>query len=51
MAATKTLFYKMDSLSFLDGITTGIVANADARSTQAFRDGVKRFIGRKKDKQ
>jgi methylglutaconyl-CoA hydratase len=51
MAATKTLFYKIDSLSFLDGITTGIVANADARSTQAFRDGVKRFIGRKKDKQ
>jgi len=51
MAATKTLFYKIDSLSFLDGITTGIVANADARSTQAFRDGVKRFTSRKKDKQ
>jgi methylglutaconyl-CoA hydratase len=51
MAPTKTLFYKLDSLNFLDGITTGIVANADARSTQSFRDGVKRFISRKKDKQ
>src|SRR2546423_12332707 len=50
MAATKTLFYKIDSPSFLDGITTGIVANADARSTQAFRDGVKRFTSRQKDK-
>src|SRR3954468_15140586 len=32
MAATKTLFYKLDNLGFLDGISAGIVANADARS-------------------
>src|SRR4051812_32657785 len=29
MAATKTLFYKLDTLGFLDGISAGIVANAD----------------------
>ena len=51
MAATKTLFYRLDGLGFLDGITAGIVANADARSTQAFRDGVQRFTSRKKENQ
>ena len=51
MAATKTLFYKMDTLGFLDGITAGIVANADARSTRAFQDGVRKFTSRKKDSQ
>ena len=50
MAATKTLFYKLDTLGFLDGISAGIVANADARSTSAFREGVKRFTSRKKEK-
>jgi len=46
MAATKTLFYKLDTLGFLDGISAGIVANADARATPAFREGVKRFTKR-----
>jgi methylglutaconyl-CoA hydratase len=49
MAATKTLFYKLDTLAFLDGISAGIVANADARATPAFREGVKRFTSRKKE--
>jgi methylglutaconyl-CoA hydratase len=49
MASTKTLFYKLDTLNFLDGISAGIVANADARATPAFRDGVKRFMSRKKE--
>ena len=49
MAATKSLFYKLDAQNFLDGITAGIVANADARSTNEFREGVKRFTSRKKD--
>jgi methylglutaconyl-CoA hydratase len=49
MASTKTLFYKLDALNFLDGISAGIVANADARATPAFRDGVKRFMSRKKE--
>lgn len=51
MAATKTLFYKLDTLGFLDGISAGIVANADSRATAAFREGVKRFTNRKKDNQ
>jgi methylglutaconyl-CoA hydratase len=50
MAATKSLFYKLDDLGFLDGISAGIVANADARATSEFREGVKRFTRRKKEK-
>ena len=49
IAATKTLFYKLDALDFLEGISAGIIANADARSTPAFREGVQRFTSRKKD--
>jgi methylglutaconyl-CoA hydratase len=51
MAATKTLFYKLDTLSFIDSISAGIIANADARATPAFREGVKRFTRRNKDTQ
>jgi methylglutaconyl-CoA hydratase len=51
MAATKTLFYKLDTLSFIDSISAGIVANADARATTAFREGVKRFTSRNKESQ
>jgi methylglutaconyl-CoA hydratase len=50
MAATKTLFYKLDMLGFLDSISAGIIANADARSTPAFREGIQRFTRRNKDK-
>jgi methylglutaconyl-CoA hydratase len=50
VAATKSLFYKIDNLGFLDGISAGIIANADARATPAFREGVRRFTSRKKDK-
>jgi hypothetical protein len=50
MAATKSLFYKLDNLGFLDGISAGIVANADARATNEFREGVKRFTSRTKGK-
>lgn len=49
VASTKTLFYKLDRLDFLDGISAGIVANADARATTAFSEGVKRFMSRKKE--
>src|SRR5205823_14682281 len=48
MAATKTLFYKLDTVGFLEGLSAGIVANADVRSTAAFREGVKRFTSRRK---
>jgi methylglutaconyl-CoA hydratase len=49
MAMTKTLFYKLDNLGFLDGISAGIIANADARATSDFREGVRRFTSRKKE--
>ena len=49
MAATKSLFYKLDDLAFLDGISAGIVANADARATNDFREGVRRFTNRPKE--
>jgi methylglutaconyl-CoA hydratase len=48
MAATKTLFYKLDNLGFLDGISAGIIANADARSTPEFREGISRFTSKRK---
>ena len=48
MAATKSLFYKLDGIGFLDGISAGIIANADARATSDFREGVKRFASRRK---
>jgi len=48
LAATKVLFYKLDNMGFLDGISAGIIANADARATSDFREGVKRFTDRKK---
>jgi methylglutaconyl-CoA hydratase len=49
MGATKSLFYKLDSIGFLDGISAGIIANADARATSDFREGVKRFTSRGKE--
>jgi methylglutaconyl-CoA hydratase len=49
MGATKSLFYKLDNLGFLDGISAGIVANADARATTDFREGVKRFTNRTRE--
>lgn len=49
MASTKALFYKLDNMGFLDGISAGIVANADARATGDFREGIKRFVNRKKE--
>jgi len=50
MAITKTLFYKLDTLGFLDGISAGIVANADARATPAFRAGVEKFTKGRRDR-
>lgn len=48
LAATKVLFYKLDNIGFLEGISAGIVANADARSTSDFRDGVRRFTQKRR---
>ena len=46
LALTKWLFYKLDSLSFDDGIAAGVVTNVEARSTDDFKKGVRRFTER-----
>jgi methylglutaconyl-CoA hydratase len=48
MGSTKRLFYRLDLLSFRDGIAEGVQANVDARQTDDFRTGVGRFLRRKK---
>jgi methylglutaconyl-CoA hydratase len=47
LALTKWLFYKLDSLSFEDGIAAGVVTNVEARATEDFKAGVRRFTERK----
>ncbi|MEP6733261.1 MAG: enoyl-CoA hydratase/isomerase family protein [bacterium] len=47
LALTKWLFYKLDSLSFEDGIAAGVVTNVEARATDDFKAGVRRFTQRK----
>jgi methylglutaconyl-CoA hydratase len=47
LALTKWLFYKLDSLSFDDGIAAGVVTNVEARSTDDFRQAVRRFTERR----
>jgi methylglutaconyl-CoA hydratase len=45
LALTKWLLYKLDSLSFEDGIAAGIVTDVEARSTEDFRAAVRRRLG------
>ena len=48
LALTKWLFYKLDALSFEDGIAAGVVTNVEARATDDFKAGVRRFTQRKR---
>jgi methylglutaconyl-CoA hydratase len=41
MGLTKRLFYRLDLLSFRDGVAEGVSANVEARQTDAFRTGVR----------
>ena len=50
MALTKWLFHKLDELSFADGIAAGIVTNVEARLTDDFREGVRGFVARSKER-
>ena len=50
MALTKWLFNKLDELSFADGIAAGIVTNVEARLTDDFREGVRSFVARARDR-
>jgi enoyl-CoA hydratase/carnithine racemase len=40
MGLTKRLFYRLDLLSFRDGVAEGVAANSEARLTDAFRTGI-----------
>ncbi|MFN2398303.1 MAG: enoyl-CoA hydratase/isomerase family protein [Gemmatimonadaceae bacterium] len=46
---TKKLFYALDSRGFSEGVALGVAANVAARSTEEFREGVRRFIARQAD--
>jgi methylglutaconyl-CoA hydratase len=43
LALTKWLLYKLDSLSFEDGIAAGVVTNVEARATDDFKTGLRKF--------
>ena len=45
LALTKWLLYKLDALSFEDGIAAGIVTDVEARATEDFRAGLRRRMG------
>ncbi len=45
---TKKLFYELEGRPFESGIAHGAQANADARMTDEFREGVQRFLQRKR---
>ena len=43
LALSKWLLYKLDSLSFEDGIAAGVVTNVEARATEDFKAGLRKF--------
>lgn len=47
---TKQLFYALDRAGFHEGIALGVEANVEARSTDDFREGVRRFVRKRTDK-
>ena len=46
MRLTKGLFYALDFLDVTQGIAAGVETNVEARSTDEFRSGVRRFLAR-----
>lgn len=44
LAMTKSLLYALDDLGFKDGVLRGADVNAEARQTEGFRAGVRRFL-------
>ena len=47
LGLTKSLFYRLDGLGFGEGIGEGIATNVEARATEDFRAGVRRFVQRR----
>jgi methylglutaconyl-CoA hydratase len=46
--ATKRLFYALDGRAFDEGLALGVSANVNARATEEFREGVRRFTRRER---
>jgi methylglutaconyl-CoA hydratase len=46
---TKRLFYALDGVGFDDGVALGVRANVEARGTDDFKTGVRRFVRRPRD--
>ncbi len=46
MRLTKALFHALDALDVAQGIAAGVETNVEARSTEEFRAGVRRFLER-----
>jgi methylglutaconyl-CoA hydratase len=44
LALTKWLLYKLDALSFDDGVAAGVVTDVEARATAEFQNGVRRLL-------
>jgi methylglutaconyl-CoA hydratase len=45
LALTKWLLYKLDSLSFEDGVAAGVVTSVEARATDDFRTSIRKLGG------
>ena len=41
LALTKWLLYKLDALSFEDGVAAGVVTDVESRATTEFQEGVR----------
>ena len=50
LGLTKRLFYDLDALPFRDAIERGVRVNVEARATDDFRAGVRRFVRRREDR-
>ncbi|HMA02597.1 MAG: enoyl-CoA hydratase/isomerase family protein [Gemmatimonas sp.] len=49
LRATKQLFYSLDATNFSEGIAHAIRVNVEARSTEEFREGVRRFAPKRQE--
>jgi methylglutaconyl-CoA hydratase len=49
LALTKWLLYKLDALSFDDGVAAGVVTDVEARATAEFQNGVRRLLEQRRE--
>lgn len=50
LALTKWLLYKLDALSFDDGVAAGVVTDVEARATTEFQEGIRRMAEQEREK-